>query len=277
MGCLPAKHDKRDLALWNAAPAALAARVVDLVGTAGFSAVEFQGPATSDLSQYVTRCEDQGQTQDCVGYAWSYASEILWQRTLGKSKQLDPRFIATQARWFENRPPDTATSIRSGASALRTFGAPPIVFSSTPFSEARQFSYASNYKISAYWNCNVVVNEWGAVDSMLTLNQVRVLLSAGCPAAFGFYVFDEAWTSGDGIIHYPADSTLIRGGHAVCAIGHDDNMNCGASGQGALRIINSWGTAWGQQGLGWLPYKYWQSALAWDAFAATTGTWTEDL
>jgi len=39
------------------------------------------------------------------------------------------------------------------------------------------------------------------------------------------------------------------GGHAVCAIGYDDNKQC-------LIVRNSWGTGWGDMGYFYLPYAY---------------------
>jgi hypothetical protein len=35
-------------------------------------------------------------------------------------------------------------------------------------------------------------------------------------------------------------------------------------GKGALLVRNSWGTAWGDQGYGWLPYAYVRDELAVD-------------
>lgn len=273
-GCVPSRPDPRDLTLWSAPAVKPVAQARSILAA---STDPWPGPPQSDLSGLLTRVENQGSSQDCVGYAWSYALEILWQKSEGRHRHLDPQFIADQARWFENRPAGTATSIRSGLSALKLFGAPPIIFSSQPFSEARQFTYASNYRLDAYWNLSKPINEWGAIDGMQVLKELRVLLSARCPVVCGAYVFDSWMPGPDGICHFPDDPTLIRGGHAICLLKHDDTKDCGPSGTGAVGFPNSWGEGWGQGGWGWLPYKYWQSSLAWDAFAATTGTWTEEL
>jgi hypothetical protein len=45
------------------------------------------------------------------------------------------------------------------------------------------------------------------------------------------------------------------GGHAYMIRGADDNITCPDGSKGALRIFNSWGEAWGQQGKAWISYK----------------------
>jgi parallel beta-helix repeat protein len=44
-----------------------------------------------------------------------------------------------------------------------------------------------------------------------------------------------------------------RGGHAVAICGYDDTFPT-ADGPGALRMVNSWGTGWGDAGYWWLSY-----------------------
>ena len=39
------------------------------------------------------------------------------------------------------------------------------------------------------------------------------------------------------------------GGHAMCVIGYDDRLE-----GGAVQIMNSWGTEWGENGIGWVRY-----------------------
>lgn len=73
-----------------------------------------------------------------------------------------------------------------------------------------------------------------------------------------------------GKIPFPCDGEKVEGGHAVVAVGYDDNLEIsnpgcdGSSTTGALLIRNSWGTAWGQDGYGWLPYQYVEAGLAED-------------
>jgi C1A family cysteine protease len=66
----------------------------------------------------------------------------------------------------------------------------------------------------------------------------------------------------------PSAGDKPRGGHAVAAVGYDDNYKIGNS-KGALLIRNSWGTGWGQQGYGWLPYDYVREYLSSDFWVLT--------
>jgi hypothetical protein len=45
----------------------------------------------------------------------------------------------------------------------------------------------------------------------------------------------------------------LLGGHGVCIVGYDDGKVT-ADGTGAFRLVNSWGTSWGNQGYWWMSY-----------------------
>ena len=76
---------------------------------------------------------------------------------------------------------------------------------------------------------------------------------------FGFTVYNFGNEKGE--FEFPGSSDRVQGGHAVVAVGYDDNRKIGNE-KGALKIRNSWGTAWGEGGYGWLPYTYIEAGLA---------------
>ncbi|MEZ0485227.1 C1 family peptidase [Fibrella aquatica] len=48
----------------------------------------------------------------------------------------------------------------------------------------------------------------------------------------------------------PELSPSLGSGHAVCVVGYDDRM----FGKGAFKLVNSWGSNWGDQGYFWIAY-----------------------
>jgi len=68
------------------------------------------------------------------------------------------------------------------------------------------------------------------------------------------------WPNFDGINGFDTTycvndiSGEVRGGHAVTAVGYDDNRQT-SDGVGAFRMVNSWGTGWGDDGFWWMSYE----------------------
>jgi len=78
----------------------------------------------------------------------------------------------------------------------------------------------------------------------------------------------------------PRRGERILGGHAIVAVGFDDeikikNTTCGVETTGALLIRNSWGTGWGNEGYGWLPYEYILRGLAIDWWSLLKNEWVD--
>ena len=83
------------------------------------------------------------------------------------------------------------------------------------------------------------------------LNSIRSCLADGDPIVFGFSVY-ESFESDEvaktGIMPMPQRSESLIGGHAVIAVGYDDDTRC-------FIVRNSWGS-WGDAGHFYMPYEY---------------------
>ncbi|MBA3045740.1 MAG: right-handed parallel beta-helix repeat-containing protein [Candidatus Thermoplasmatota archaeon] len=87
------------------------------------------------------------------------------------------------------------------------------------------------------------------------MDALKAYLAAGNTATTGIYV----WGNFDDIENYNNTYSSSerfgtnRGGHVVTICGYDDDFIT-ADGPGALRMVNSWGTGWGDSGYWWMSY-----------------------
>ena len=85
----------------------------------------------------------------------------------------------------------------------------------------------------------------------------RRCLAGGVVFGFSIPITQEWYTTRDGVIAMPS-SPFLNQQHAVTAIGYDDSIS-------QIAFLNSWGSHWGQSGIGHLPYDYF-SQFASDAW-----------
>lgn len=88
--------------------------------------------------------------------------------------------------------------------------------------------------------------------SPYTLYEVKQCLAQGFPVIFGFMIYESMMTENvtrTGIVPIPNINEKPIGGHAVLAVGYDDEKKC-------LIVRNSWGEEWGEKGYFYLPYWF---------------------
>ena len=85
-----------------------------------------------------------------------------------------------------------------------------------------------------------------------TLSQLRGCLASGFPFIFGITIFESFEShkvARTGKVPMPGAAERMVGGHAVLAVGYDDDAQ-------VFLVRNSWGTQWGKDGHFTLPYAY---------------------
>jgi hypothetical protein len=97
---------------------------------------------------------------------------------------------------------------------------------------------------------------WFDLNSSLGIEGVKQCLNDGNNVVIGLLVYANY----DNISSYNNTfcvselSGSIRGGHANCIVGYDDSLMT-SDGPGAFRVVNSWGTSWGDNGYYWMSYQ----------------------
>lgn len=85
-----------------------------------------------------------------------------------------------------------------------------------------------------------------------SLDTMKGCLAEGYPFVFGILVYESfisPQVAKTGLAPLPAANERLIGGHAVMAVGYDDQ-------RAVLIVRNSWGSAWGDHGYFYVPYAF---------------------
>ncbi|MFC1982524.1 C1 family peptidase [Chloroflexota bacterium] len=239
-------------------------------------------PTSMDLRGWCPPIENQGNIGSCTANAGVGMVEYYERRAFGKHIDASRLFLYKATRNLLHWTGDTGAFLRTTMAALVLFGVPPEEYwryvTANFDKEPSAFCYAfgQSYQAIQYYRLDPP-----ATPRDLLLKRIKAFLAAGLPSMFGFTVFNSINQAGDdGKIPYPCSDDRILGGHAVVAVGFNDeikiqNANCGSETTGALLIRNSWGTGWGDRGYGWLPYNYVLEELAIDWWSLLKKEWVD--
>jgi C1A family cysteine protease len=257
---------------------------------AGVAKTAVKLPNSVDLRAWCSPIEDQGSLGSCTANAGVGLLEYFERKAFGKHIDASRLFLYKATRDLLHWTGDTGAFLRKTMEAMVLFGVlpeeywpykpfdvigPQPMFDTEP--PAFCYAFAQNYQAISYYRYDPP----GTPKDVL-LNRIKTNLAANLPPMFGFTVYSsysQAATTGK--IPFPTPGERILGGHAVDAVGYDDNMKIkntnpgGVETTGALLIRNSWGTGWGISGYGWLPYEYVLKGLAIDWWSLLRNEWID--
>lgn len=206
-------------------------------------------PPSVDLRAGMPPVYDQGQLGSCTGNAIAAAFDYERKRQAEPFVNPSRLFIYYNERAIEHTTrSDAGANIRDGIKSVNATGVCPE--SEWPYDIAKfarkpaNKCYADAIKTHsiAYQS---VQRAGGATDVMTALAQTG-------PVVFGFSVFasfESRQVAATGIVPMPSPNEQMVGGHAVVAVGYDQN-------QQMFTVRNSWGAAWGDAGYFRMPFAY---------------------
>jgi C1A family cysteine protease len=240
-------------------------------------------PSKADgIRQYCSPIEDQGYISSCTAHVVIGMMEYFERKAFGRHTSASRLFLYKVTRNLLRLRGDTGAYLRNTMGAMRLFGVPPEDYWEYDISQfdreppAFCYAFASNYQA-----VNHVRLDKSVITKQALLDSIKDNLSRGIPLVFGFTVHESIeQASATGNIPFPCNTESIVGGHAVMAVGYDDNLKirnigCGKETKGALIIRNSWGTSWGNQGYGYFPYEYVIQGLAVDWWTIIKSEWID--
>ncbi len=191
---------------------------------------------------------DQGNEFTCVPFATTYAARSIEQyyRSGASSYSLSanifsPEYVYNQTRITSDC--SSGTSIGLTLDLMKNKGV--ATWQTMPYFDnngcglmptAAQDAEAANYKIGGY---SKIIN----TDQ----TAIKTMIAGKHPVMTSLLIDDNFMNAGTGFIW--KTSGLGTAPHSLIICGYDDSKH-------AYRVMNSWGTSWGDAGYGWIDYDF---------------------
>ncbi len=259
-GWHPCRPDYRDYGPGSPPIVALLKRLPDRGG---------EIPANVDLREYFVAVDDQLDLPTSCAHACLSLVQYFERRAHGRILRPARLFLHQNARrWAEAS--GGGTDLRVTFKAMQRCGVPPERFwpyrwehlDSQP--DAFLYSFLDPYRGLHYLRLDQRNETGGEV-----LRRVKAFAAAGFPACFGCSIPNSLTL--DGQIPYRPTFDSPLGGQALVVAGYDDRWLRGS--RGALLVRSSWGSDWGENGYGWLPYAFVEERLVVDFFTLVHPSW----
>lgn len=246
---------------WNTSAVAagshtITATALDAAGNAGSQSIQVTinttvlppSPLPSKVSLYMPPVGNQGSEGSCVAWAVAYyaRSAEAYYRTGASAYSFSTNILSPEFLYNQTK---SSLDCSSGSSVLNVLDFVVrngvCTWQSMPYSSgscsllptSQQSSEAVAYKVNSY-------------SAVLTtdITAVKTLLSQKHPLLLGVSTDQQFDNAGPGFI-WSAYGPVITSLHEVTICGYDDALQ-------AFKIVNSWGTSWGDAGYSWISYNF---------------------
>jgi hypothetical protein len=215
-------------------------------------------PPSASLEKYCPTPGDQGQYGTCVAFATAYhARTIMTAKLKGLTNKADINKLIHSPTWvYEQIKSKTDTKCQEGSNPIEALelmknqGCPAITvlpYACGGYINKTVKDNAADFTLEDYQILFLPDQE----DADIRIKSTKKALSEGYPVVLCFVVPESFYTAK--ALWEPAATdngpTGQHGRHAMCVVGYDD-----AKYGGAFRVLNSWGTRWGDGGFVWIKY-----------------------
>ena len=192
--------------------------------------------------------QNQGGEGTCVPFATAYAARSVEQFYKSNAASysyatniFSPEFLYNQIKTGDC---GSGTGVTTALNFMVSSGVS--TWQSMPYSSSNgcsllptssQVNEAANYKISSY--AKIAVSDRIAIKTMVA-NKHAVIITVGTDNSF--------WSAQPGFIWLVYSGTMGIS-HCLVICGYDD-------GKHAYKVMNSWGTSWGDAGFSWIDYDF---------------------
>ncbi len=225
-------------------------------------------PRAIDLSASFPLPGDQGQQGSCVGWATAYAiKSYSAKRDIGwEIDRLDHVFSPAFVFNAVALPGCDGSYPNEVLDRMQHVGVS--TWSEMPYSDAECRSQPSAAALSQATNFKI--ESWG---TLRTVDDIKAQLANHSPVLLGIHTYPSfSYLSGEDSLYNDFSGTS-GGGHAIAMVGYDDDRY-----GGAFKVINSWGTNWGDEGFFWYPYDAISNgAVTMAVYSLVDGANTDDV
>ncbi|MBL6958028.1 MAG: DUF4384 domain-containing protein [Rhodospirillales bacterium] len=213
-------------------------------------------PAEVDLSPKFPKPGNQGDQGSCTAWATGYALRTYYEyknyppESIPLHNAISPAFLYNQVK-SRNSNCLVGTRISSTLKFLQNTGA--VTMADFPYSREECSRQPPQTVLSKAGDFRI--NDWQRIN-FKKLDDVKGQLAAGHPVVFGMYVSDPFLEHRSDAVYNRVSDRNHGFAHAMVLVGYSDKRR-------ALKLMNSWGSDWGNNGFAWVAY---------DAFVASTNS-----
>jgi len=215
-------------------------------------------PVSYDLAPYFPPVGSQGAQGSCAAWSSGYNYKSFLEnieRNWGYSSYdhiMSPAFVYNYAHRGESEYycNNAGMTLKQAADILKYVGI--VSWSEMPYDERVCSAGPSQQVINDAYEYRI--DDYRRVE----FNDFKTFLASNMPIFFGAEIyenFSNCWNYSSCMDEYARNGNVFKrlagrseGGHAMVIVGYDDRKQ-------AFKIINSWGTSWGENGYLWISYS----------------------